>query len=250
MQQWATETNTAQTVDFYVGRLVQNVPTDDPLFLERSFQFEVAYPNLANPSGDEYEYSRGNYCNTLALNFPLSDKATMSPAFVGVDTDPPTGTRKTGADTPISPTRTTAFNTTQDCVRLRITELDETGLTTDFKSLTATISNEVNPEKVLCLLGARFMNYGNISVTLETQVLFTDSRVVSAIRDNTTVSMDFALRNDDGAFYVDIPSMTLGGGGKDFPVNETVLINLTGNTFIDPLLGTSMNITVFPFIPS
>lgn len=248
-QQWIAE-SIATSVDMFTGRFVRNVATDATDFLERSFQFEITYPNLANsPAGPEYEYSKGNYCNSLAFNLPLTDKATVSPAFIGTDTDVPTTTRKTEAATPRVPTRTASFNTTQDCARLRVTQLDETGITTDFKSLTLTLANNVSPEKVLCSLGARFMNYGNFEVNAEVQVLFTDSAVASAIRNNTTVALDFILKNDDGAIHVDIPSLTLGGGGKDFPVNETVLINLTGQSFADPTLNTSIGITVFPFIP-
>lgn len=248
-QVWTTEVNTLQEVDIYVGQFLRNVPADDSDFLERSFQLETTFPNLGTGGVAAYEYSKGNYCNTLAFNLPLTDKATISPAFVGIDTDPSTTTRKTNADTPVDPSKTTAFNTTQDCARLVITEVDETGLTTDFKNLTLTINNNVAPEKVLCVLGARFMNYGNFEVSLEAQVLFTNVAVPSAIRNNRTVKLNFALKNDDGALYVNIPSLTLSGGGKDFPVNETVLINLTGTAFADPTLNTSIGMTKFSFIP-
>ncbi len=247
-QQWVAETNTGD-IDIYIGRFLKNVPTDDGLFLEQSYQFEVTYPDLDGIGSDAYEYSVGNYCNTLAIALPLTDKSTMSFGFIGTDTDVPTTSRKTGADTAELPTRTAAFNTTQDVARLRVTEVDETGLTTDFKSATITLNNNVSPEKVLGTLGARYMNYGNFEVDLEGQVLFTDDAVVSAIRNNTTVSMDFILQNDDGAIGVDIPSMTLGGGGKDFPTNESVLLNLTGMAFVDEILDASIAITTFAYIP-
>ena len=247
---WTTETNTAQEVDFYIGRFLRNVATDDADFLERSFQFELEYPNLNNPSGNRYEYARGNFCNTLAFNMPLTDKATFSAAFVGTDTEPPTTTRATNAATPLTPVLTSAFNTSSDFARLRITQVDETGLTTDFKSVTLTLNNNVSPEKVLANLGARFMNTGNFEVNLEAQLLFTDAAVAEAVRNNTTVRMNFVITNDDGALYIDIPSMTLGGGDREFPINETVLINLTGEAFADPILDTSLGMTDFAFIPS
>lgn len=247
--QWVTEVAAAQEVDFYIGKFLRNVSTSDAEFLERSFQFEVTYPNLDTGGADKYEYSKGNYCNTIAFNLPLSDKSTFSPSFIGLDTDTPTVTRKPNASTALAPTMSSAFNTTQDLARLRIAEIDETGLTTDFKSLTLTLSNNVSPEKVLANLGARFMNFGNFEVSLEAQALFTDSRVTDAIRNNDTLSADFVLKNDDGAILVDIPSMTLGGGGKDFPTNETVLINLTGDAFADSTLNTSIGISVFSYIP-
>ena len=247
---FSTEANTTQTVDFYTGSFLRNVPTTDANFLERSFQFEVSYPNLGAAGATAYEYSKGNYCNSLAFTMPLTDKVTMSPGFIGTDTTPPTTTRIPSAATVREPIKTTSFNTTQDCARLRINKLDETGLTTDFKSLTVTLSNEVSPEKVLCVLGARFMNYGNFGVAIETQVLFTDAGVVEAIRNNETVSLDMVIKNDNGAIRLSVPAMTMGGGNKDFPVGETVLINLTGSAFADPTLNSSIGITVFPFIPA
>jgi len=247
---FVTEAAAIQEVDIYFGQFLRNVATDDALFLERSFQFELAYPNLTNPSGDQYEYSIGNYCNTLAFTLPLTDKATISPTFIGTDTEALTPTRKTNAATPVSPNKTSSFNTTQDCARLRIAAVDETGLTTDFKSLTLNLNNGVSPEKVLCNLGSRFMNYGNLEINLEAQILFTDIAVTEAIRNNTSVSMDFVVKNDDGAIHIDIPSMTLGGGGKDFPVNESVLLNLTCDSYADPVLDTSIGITIYPFIPT
>lgn len=247
--QWVVEAAVAQEVDFYIGKFLRNVATDDAEFLERSFQFEITYPNLDTGGGDKFEYSKGNYCNTIAFNLPLTDKSTFTPSFIGTDTDAPTAARKTNAATPKDPSMTSAFNTTQDLARLRIAEVDETGLTTDFKSMTLTLGNNVSPEKVLANLGARFMNFGNFEVSIEAQALFTDSRVTDAIRANDTLSADFVLKNDDGAILVDIPAMTLGGGGKDFPTNETVLINLTGDAFADPTLNTSIGITVFTFIP-
>lgn len=253
-QTWTTNVGNSDVVDMLVGRFLKNVDKDDPLFLEQSYTFEVAYPDLIGdpiPTSDGYEYSKGNYSNTLGISLPLTDKSTMSFAFIGTDTEPPVdeGSRATNAANAITPTMTAAFNTTQDIARLRITDVDETGLTTDFKSVTLNMNNNVSPEKVLGTLGAKYMNYGNFEIDLESQVIFTSPAVVSAIRNNTTLTMDFVLENDDGAIYVDIPSMTLGGGGKDFPVNESVLINLSGTAFIDDVLESSIGITAFAYIP-
>lgn len=248
-QTWATEANTTQEVDIYFGRFVRNVSVDDSDYLERSFHFEGAYQNLG-VSGDEYEYAKGNYCNTVGFELPLTDKATATFAFVGTDTEPPTTTRETGAATPVVPVQTGAFNTSSDIARLRIQEADETGLSTDFKSLTFNINNNVSPEKVLGQLGAKYLNTGNFEIDIEAQLLFTNADVVDAIRNNTTVTMDFSIRNDDGAILVDIPSMTLGGGDREFPVNESILINTTAQAFGDTTLGTSLGVSLFPYVPS
>lgn len=246
--QFTDSTDPATPVDILFGQYVRNVPTTSSEFLERSFQFEVEFPNLDTGGGSEFQYALGNFCNTVSFELPLTDKATATFAFIGTDTENPVvaGSRKTGASAAGSPTRTGAFNTSSDIARLRITEADEDGITTDFKSLTMTLNNNVSPEKVLGVLGARFINTGNFEVDIEAQLVFTDGAVVDKIRDNETVTMDFVIKNDDGVIAVDIPSMTLGGGDREFPVDESVLINTTAQAFQDATLGTSIGVSIIP----
>lgn len=247
----ATDPGTGETVDILFGRFFRNVAVGSTDYLERSFHFEATYPNLQVPGpGDSYEYPAGNYANVLSFNLPLTEKALMTVGFVGTDTPSPTTTRKSGASTPITQNETAAFNTSADIARLRITELDETGITTCFKSLVLTLSNQVTAEKCLGTLGALFLNTGNFLVDVEAQLLFTDARVASAVRENRTVALDFGLSNDDGAVYIDIPATTLGGGNKEFPLNESVLINTTVQAFEDPVLGYSLGVSTFPTVPS
>jgi hypothetical protein len=247
-QAFVTEANTTQLVDLFFGRFLRNVAIDDADFLERSFTFEGAFPDLGGIGTDEYEYARGNLCNEMAVSLPLTDKATVSFGFIGLDTDIPTASRESGFPAML-PTKDVAFNTSSDIARLRITDTSETEITSYFKNLTVTLANNVSPEKVLATLGAAFMNIGNFFVDIEAQIVFTDKAVPTAIRNNQTVTMDFNVQNDNGAIMFDIPSMTLGGGDKELPVNETVLMNLEGNAFDDASLGTSIGISYFPYIP-
>lgn len=244
-----TAAGTTDTVDLLFGRFIRNVPTDSAEFLERSYHIEQTFPDLDSVGVDMYEYAKGNFVDSIAITMPLADKATVAVGFIGTDTVEPTVTRETNAAAALSPARTGAFNTTSDCLRLRIAELDESGIYTDFKSVTITLANNVSPEKVLCQLGAKYMNFGNFEVNVEAQMVFSDAGVAAAIRNNTTIGMDFGLKNDDGALWIDIPAMTLGGGARDFPVNESVLINSTGEAFADPTLNTSIGISLFPIVP-
>lgn len=246
-----TDPGTGKNIELLFGRFVRNVTVDDPEFLEQYYTFEATFDNLAEPGpGDEYEYPVNNISNTMEISLNLADKATVTFGFVGTDTLPPTPDRKPTAQDPIEPQGTTAFNTSVDIARLIVKGLDEQGITTDFKSLTLTLNNNVSAEKVLATLGARFLNNGNFDVDLETQLLFTDSGVSRAIRNNTTVSLNMRLVNDDGAIYFDIPSLTLSGGDREYPVNETVLANITGEAFADPILNTSIGASLFPIVPS
>jgi hypothetical protein len=238
----------ASTVDLLYGQFVRNVATDDGDFLERSYTFEVAYKDLGGIGTDEYEYAKGNLCNELTLNLPGQDKSTVNFGFVGTDSDKLTQSRKTNTANTVEPVQTTAFNTASGLAQLNLTGATDLG--TCFKSVTLTLGNEVSPEKCLGTLGATFMNTGNFSVTMDAELLFTDSALTDAIRDNETVTFDVIMDNDDGALAFDIPSMTLGGGGRGFPVNESITISTEGSAFQDPTLSTSLSFSEFPHWPT
>lgn len=245
-----------ETIDVLFGRFLRNVATtaniDDNRYLERSFQFEATFPDLGGAGTDEYEYAIGNFGNELALNFPLEDKATATFGFIGTNADDITPTRKTGAASATSPLRTTAINTSSNIVSLTT---DVVSLASDvcFKSLTITLNNNVTREVCLGTLGASFVNTDLFEVNIEAQGLFTNKEMVNAVKNNTTVTFAAVIANDDGAIAFDVPSLTFGGGDREYPVGESVLINLTGEAFNDPV-GTipnvSLGISLFPAVPT
>lgn len=240
---------TALAIDILFGQWVRNVPVGHTDYLEISTQFELESPNLGSGGADMYEYAMGNYHDTVSINIPLTDKATVTYGFVGTDTTLPSLSRATNAATAKVPSETAAFGTSTDLARLVVEKVDETGLTTDFKSLTVTLSNNVSPEKVLGNLGARYMNAGDFEADIEAQVLFTNSAVPTAIRTNETLGMYFALRNEDGGVMCDFPAGTLDGGNREFPENQTVLMNATFMAHEDPSLGYSFSASLFPVLP-
>lgn len=240
----------SNAIDLLFGRFLRNVDVLDSDYIERSETFELAYPNLNGSGSDGYEYAAGNYGDTMSVNMPGQNKATVTFGFVGTDTPAATTTRATNAATPIESVESVAYNTSSDLARLRLENVDEDGLTTCFKTLTFTMANGVTPEKCLGSLGALGMNTSNFLVDIETQVTFDNLEVTAAIRNNVTCSMDWVLRNGDGAIGFDVPALTLGGGDKEFPVGETVKINLQGEAFADPVLGTSVGLSLFPVFPT
>lgn len=238
-------------VDLLFGNFIRNVTVDDSEFLTRTFQFEQAYHNLQNPGpGDEYGYSIGNQCNELKIDLPTADKAVCTFSFIGQDTATPTTSRKTNAATPVQPIKVSALNTTSDIIRLRVTEVDETGVTSDFKDLSITIKNNVTGEKVLAYLGNKYVNNGNFEVEFTGKAVFTSSGVLAAIRDNDTLTADFIIQSEDGAMAFDMPAMTLGGGGLELPKNESINVDLTGTAFADTLFNTSVGVSLFPVVPN
>ena len=248
--QGTVDGSSSSTLDFFFGGFVKNVPTGDSQYLDRSFTIEAVWNNLAEPGpGDEYEYSKGNYCNSFALNLAGQSLATATVGFIGTDTETPTATRVTGSATKVPAPRTNALNTTADVARLRINNLDNTGLTTDFDSMTITLNNNVSPEKVIGKLEAAYTNFGNFEVDIEADVIFSNSGVIAAVRNNTTVAMSFILNNDQGGVSFDIPAMTLGLGGRNLPRDESVTLSTTAQAFGDPVFNASLMVSFIPYMP-
>ncbi len=240
----------SDNVDICYSDFVENVARSNSDYQQIAHTIELTSPDLlqdtASPPNDVdgYEYAVGQVVGTLTLNLPLTEKATMSVAFVGQDTEAPVTTRQTGASTAEKPRRTEAINTSADFARLRINDVDDAGITTDFKSLTATVNPQTSPEKVLGKLGAKFINRGNLLVDVQAQVIFSSGGVPKAIRNNETVRFDTILANDDGVIALDMPSMTMGGGGREYPTDQAVLINGAAQSFEDDDFGTSLMVSI------
>lgn len=247
---FAADTGAGKEIRLLFGRFLRNVASDHADFLERSFTFEASFKNLMAGPVDGYEYAKGNYANTMAFNAPIEDKAVVDFGFIGTTTDDPTASRLSGASAPLVPRQTRALSTSTDVPRLRLTEVDETGLTTDFKDFKFTLNNNISGEKVVGQLGPRYMNYGDFLVDIDTTVIFTNDAVLTAIRANRTVTLDFAFRNGDGGLFVDVPSLTLGDGAKDLPANESVNLKTTGMAHQDEDLGYSVSFSIFPYLPA
>lgn len=248
---FVADPGTGKEVYVLFGQYIRNVAVDHADYLERTYQFELAYENLGVSAGtDMFEYAKGNFCNEITLDLQVASKATMKCNFVGTDCTAPTLTRATGGATATPPIATAMFNTSVDFLRLRVTGADEAGLTTDLKSMTLAIRNNVTPEKVLGILGGRFINAGMFDVEVNASVLFTSDGVLAAMRNNATVTMEACVRNDDGGILFDIPAMTVEGGDKEFPLNQTVSISMKSMAFQHSTLGSSVSCSTFPYLPA
>jgi hypothetical protein len=247
---FTVDTGSGKTIHLYFGRFVRNVAVDHADYIERSYSMEVAFENLGStPGSDEFMYPKGNEIDEWKFDFALGSLAKMNLTMVGTDTPAPTASRASGASTPIRQVQTTAFSVTSDFARLRLAEADDTGITTDFQALSITFKNNINPENKLALLGAAYINSGNFEVDIDATLIFSNSRVVAAVRDNSTLSMDVALKNSDGGMVIDIPELTIGGGDPSFPEHESVKVAATILPHQSTTFGYTTSFSIFPFLP-
>lgn len=250
-QPFVEDDGAAVLIDILFGQFVRNVDVDHADFFQPSLQFELRSPNLMAGGAAGHEYAIGNWADAMSISIPLSGKATITLGFVGQNTTDPVEARATNAANAKVGQATAAFGTASDIARLRMQDVDEEGLTTDFKSATFTLTNNVAGEKVLGQLGPKYLNAGDIEVDVENQMLFTNAEVIHGIRCNLTYGFDWVLRNGDGGAAFDLPTGTLSGGGREYPANQSVLLN---DTFAahqeDAGPGFTCGISFFPVLPA
>ncbi len=243
----AADDGTGKTIQIFIGSFISNVAQNDSDFLEETYTFESESSTLDAGNATVYQYPTGCKPNDMVLDFPLSDKAGISFSFIGLDTPVPTASQASGNR--LSVYETDALGTTSDCVRLSLKDSALSDYTTSFKNLNITIANGVNPEKVLCSLGAVDMNIGKFIVSGSAQVLFSDENMISAVRNYETTSLDFAINNDDGALHFDIPEMTFSSANQSFPVDESVLLDIEIQTQKSDFFGYVMSTTKYQYLP-
>lgn len=240
----ASDQGTGEAVDILFGQAWMTVSRDHSLYRRPSLSFEIGFPGLSGGS-NEYSYPNGNIPNEMVINMASESKVEATIGFVGRDTPESTTSRHSAANNPVRPSGTTLFNTSADLARIRVAD-DAAGYDFDFNSLNVTISNGVNARFVMGSDTARHVNPGLITVSFEMSAVFTSSAIDRAIRNNATMTLDFALQNGDGTVVFDFPAITLAGGAKEYVLGEPVDFTATASSFRDPRFGASIIVSTIP----
>jgi hypothetical protein len=243
--EFVTEVGTGKTVRIFVSSFVRNVPVDSADYVKTEYTMEARY----NTDPAIYEYARAVAANQMTINAPLTEKMTMDLTFVAQDLSEPVDTPLPGSGY-FEFVDNEAYNTVTNLNRVRLTGIDESGLSTYLKDTTVTINNNVSGENVLGVMGAAFTNLGNLEVTLDTETVMTDGAVLAAIRNNATVNFELAGVNGDGAIVVNIPSMTLGDGSKNLATGEKVKVTVSGTAHEEEQIGFTIGFSLFPYLPA
>lgn len=242
------DTATGKRIDIYFGPWYRNVATDHPDYRTPSYAFEVTYQTLEN--GEQgFEYLLGNMVDECTWNLDSTSKATMSMKFVGATTLNPTGTRKAGPSTARDANSNAGVSTSTDLQRLRVSDIDETGLTTDFTSVKITSTNSISPQKQLGVLGSNFMNVGHHKSMVDFSCIFTSDAVIKAVRSNVSSSLDIMMRNDEFGCLYDVQSMTIDSNDRKMERDKVMTLDNKGSGFQNPISGSTESLSTFPYLP-
>lgn len=246
-QPYVTDDGTGVQIDILFGPYIRNYSVDHANYVRQYFMFGL---KSIFDAGTKYEYAKDNACDSLSLEVQRDGFVNASFGFVGSITDNPTDTAATGHANAAPLNATEEFSTSTDLARIAIDSIDEDGFMTDFDAVTITIANGISARKVLGQTAAAQLNLGELGVTLEMTALFTDSKVIEHIRCDNPFAFRLPFWNNQGGVMLHVPQMTLEGGARQFPQNETVTVSMTGSAFNEDIDGSSIELTLFPLLPA
>lgn len=249
-------------IDIFVGNFIRNVNRNGDDWYDTPGLIEAHYPGLEHDDGRR-EYARGLVGDAVSIGINATDLINASWSFIGTDVFPklsdnvqPDGTQNyldSGTDREIG-TTTAVFDATNSVIRKRLRAVDPTNdtprdLVEVVVAANVSISNNLTPQKAVGTLGAEFQNVGTLDVVTQVSGILSNPEYTQLLRDADSASFELGLQNNECGIVIDIPQMLLQGGDKQFPQNEAISINLVGQAFRDPIFGTSIGITIFPYLP-
>lgn len=245
------DTGTGKTIDLYWSRWARNVAFGHADYLETSYQMELTYPGLSGGTTDEFVYAAGNVVDQFMLTMPAANLVTTELSFIGTTISDPTTSRATGASTAAVPLAIEGVNTVTKLLYERIT-VQSSGLVVsdDIDTSKLTLMNHVSPQKQHGTLGTKRDVVGKIGVDLDVTAFLTQDDALKACRANTTLTYGVGLRNGDGGWFFDLPSVKCTDSPPKMPGNGPVTLDLKLSAFRDATGNFTLGVTMYPFLPS
>lgn len=244
-----TDTAAGKSIDIYYGKVLKN--ETGSLIKRRTYQLErtLGAPDDSFPTQIQSEYIVGAVPNELNMNFQTADKIVCDLSFIGINNEQRTGA--TGVKSGTRPTLvdSDAYNTSSDFSKLRLSVLSATNAAptplvayvTDFS---LNFNNNASPNKAVFVLGAFDVSIGTFQVGGSLTAYFADVASIVAVRNNSNVTLDFALVRNNAGISVDIPLLALGDGRLNISQDEPITIPLSAEAATGASWDVNMDHTV------
>jgi hypothetical protein len=256
----ATEASTTETIRMFFGRVLKNQNTKTTI-VRRSYQLErqLGAPDDASPANIQAEYLVGQVPGEMTINIGTADKITAELNFQGTDQETIDGPTALKSGNRPAVVEADAFNTSSDFSRLKMAVVSTTSeaptpLFAFITEMTINLNNNLNPNKAVSVLGAFDITGGTFEVGGSITAYFSNVSAISAIRNNSDVTMDLVLAKANAGIALDIPLITLGDGKLNVEQDEPITIPVTNEAAsgakVDPNMDHTLMMVFFDYLPT
>jgi len=254
-----TDAGAGKTIRIFCGRVLKN--ETGSLIKRRTYQLErtLGASDDAQPTQIQSEYVTGAVQNEATINVPGADKVNLDFSFIGKDVEQRTGVTGVKAGTRPAIVEADAINTSSDFSRTKMSVFtsgtpNPTPLFAFLQDLKLTVKNNVSPAKAIGVLGAFEQTAGNFEVTGSITAYFADIAAVSAVRNNSDVTLDVFMVKNNAGIAIDVPMISLGDGRPNVKTDEPILLPLSADAAtaakIDVNLDHTLLVVFFDYLPT
>lgn len=241
----------AKLIDIYFGKVIQNANIGT-LVKRRTYQLERTLGN--DGVGVQSEYLVGAVPDAFTLNIPQTAKLAADLTFVGMDVESRSGTLGIKTGTRVALLGEAAYNTSHDVYLSRLAVVDPTTLNPlplyGFASaIKVVLNNAAVPNKAIGTLGGFSVAVGDFAVSGTLTAYFSTIAAIAFLRANANVCLQLIVARGNCGFVVDMPLITLGGGGNKVVKDKPIEVDITTDAAKCPN-GYTLMTCFFEYLPN
>ena len=246
-----TETGTGKEIQMFFGTVIRN-EKDSTLIIPRRYNIERQLGN--DGDGIQSEIATLAAPSEYKLTVEQASKINTEITFTAEDVEYRTGVEGLKAGTRVDAFGESAYNSTSDIYRTKISVVDPVTLNPSAlfgytASGTLTINNNISADKAVGFLGAIDMTAGNFEAMWEFSGFFTNVEAQKAIRNNADFAVNMIIAKDNAAMVFDSPLVSASGGKLEISKDESIKIPITGEV-VECKNGYSLMYCNLPYAPT